>query len=131
MHEEEIIPLEEEAFITIDLTDDTERFEYLSFAVSESKNIYFDMKMSVSAEETTEMVVEVHQGINTVKVPEGAEAVHISKDVIQKNEAVLGSYVLSAYPKVDSEKMIEIMLSMLLLLAFWEGIQYIKNRYTK
>lgn len=131
MYKEEIFPTEDEKYLMIDLADKYESREYLSFLVSESDNIFFDIVLIASVEEPQKVIVEVHQGINTLKIPEGAGSIRVLRDTITQNGAVLNSYMLSEYRNVDSMKMMEIMISMLLLFGFWEAVQYIRKRYTK
>ena len=131
MHEEEIIPVREGNNIILDCSESREPFEYLSFRVTDSYNIFFDIKVNTSAKDAAEMVVGVHQGLNTIKIPDDTGVVMISADTMDENGVLWDAFVLSDHRKVDSAKMMEILVSMLLLLALWEGVQYIKNRYTK
>lgn len=128
----EITAIWQDDVLMIDLTEYQEKFEYLSFIVLASEGFVWDITLDCSGEVERIITEAVHQGLNSLQLPvEECSYIKIPIDVLEKNGAVLQNFVLSEYRKVDTLKMIEICLSLLLLLVFWECVQWIKDRYAK
>ena len=131
MDEKEIVPSDEKEFWVLDTGKSKEQVRYLSFEILDAKNRYFDIKVGESDEELIKQNVEVHVGFNTIRISENRSSVYIGKNEIIANNAIINSYVLSEFPKMDLAKTIEIMFSIMFLLSFWEEIRYIRDKYTK
>lgn len=118
--------------------------EFLSFQVKEANNYTSDLQLLGYTRTGKETIIHVKlwQGLNSIELrkylsdtesdQDGMwEKIVVPRTSTESSGIVLDDVVLSEYRKTDTGRMLSTLASFLLMLAFWEGVWWMKGRYAQ
>lgn len=110
-----------------------DKMNFLSFRITQAESFSFDLQLLVYLqEETMEMSVRVWKGWNTVSLNNKAGEKIVAVQAVPKSGAVVfADAKLSEHMWVDTGKMVCVWAFFLMLMVFWEGIWWMKERYAE
>lgn len=110
-----------------------DKMNFLSFRIAQAESFSFDLRLLVYLkEETMEMSVRVWKGWNTVSLNNKAGEKIVAVQAAPKSgDVVFADAKLSEHMWVDTEKMVCVWVFFLMLMVFWEGVWWMKERYAE
>ena len=119
--------------IVIQPTESLDKYPYISFKTN-CKELY---KLSVQlvcvkdSGETESRKIHLENGVNVIKA-EQSDVVEIQLvgDAIKEYQPEITGVMQAPFPKVNWLKTLEVGIAFVVIIAFWEGLQYIKTKYT-
>lgn len=130
MQEQTVRFVEETHGWALEKPQNGEGMNYLSFQVKDAKTYAAKVQLLVYAKtgEARTIYVKLWRGLNSIDL-QLWEKVVVPQTQVASTGIVLEDVVLSEYRQVDTGRMVSVMASFLLLLAFWEGVWWMKGRY--
>lgn len=124
----------DEGGVTIELPKSAEQYPYLSFTMSDSDDytVNVQKREDVGENKGEKEEYTLDRGLNCMKIDsQGCTDIRISGEGYSKKHVVIEQICQTPYPKVNLWKTLDILISYVVLVVFWESTQYIKRRYAK
>ncbi len=116
-----------------DRSEGADHMNFLSFRIAQAESFSFDLQLLVYLqEETIKMSVRVWKGWNTVSLNNQAGEKIVAVQAAPKSGGVvLADAKLSEHLWTDTGKMVCVWTFFLMLMVFWEGVWWMKERYAE
>lgn len=119
--------------IVIQPTESVEEFPCISFKINCDASYKFPVQLVCVKEsgETESKTLSLENGVNTIKVeqPDVVE-IQLAGNAIKEYAPEIKGVMQAPFAKVNWLKTLEVGIAFAAIFAFWEGLQYIKTKYT-
>ncbi len=127
-----VVETTEDAIVILP-TESLQEYPYISLKMDCEEIYKVSVQMITVTEggESQSEEISLENGVNVIKIhnPEIRE-IRLTGNGIKTYEPEIANVIQTPYVKVNLLKTLEVCLTFMAIFAFWEGLQYIKTKYT-